>query len=142
MMRPTSLESSNLSPETRPETLVDCDSRVGARLPCSRLTYTDLQPSQAIRPQRLGISKLQQAPRQVGPQVVQVGVHGVGPPPEVQVVGEVEPILMHVIVCYLKKKKESFTRMLPEEEERKRRKRCTDMPPEEEGGRFTCVQQV
>lgn len=78
---------------------------------CVRVAYTDLQPSQAIRSQGLGISKLQQASGQVCPQVVQVGVHGVGPPPEVQVVGEVEPILVHVIIRYLKQKKESFTRM-------------------------------
>lgn len=93
---------------------------------CSRVTYTDLEPSQAIRPQRLGISKLQQAPRQVCPQVVQVGVHGVGPPPEVQVVWEVEPILIHVIICYLKKKKECFTCMPAEKASH------THVPPEEE----------
>lgn len=87
---------------------------------CVRVTYTDLQPPQAIRPQGFGISELQQASGQVGPQVVQVGVHGVGPPPEIQVVGEVEPILMHVIIRYLNtKKKESFTSMPPEKEEGK-----------------------
>ena len=72
------------------------------------VTYADLQPSQAIRAQRLGISKLQQAPGQVCPQMIEVGVHGVGPPPEVQVVWEVKAILIHVIFCHLKEKKDAI----------------------------------
>lgn len=63
----------------------------------SKAAYTDLQPSQTIGPQGLGVSKLQEAPRQVCPQMVQVGVHGVGPPSEVQVVREIEAILIQII---------------------------------------------
>ena len=41
--------------------------------------------------------------------MVEVGVHRVGPPPEVQVVWKVEAILIHVVFCHLKRKKRNST---------------------------------
>ena len=47
------------------------------------------EPVEAVLPQGLGLGVAQQAAAEVVAHVVQVGVHGVGAPAEVQVVGEV-----------------------------------------------------
>jgi hypothetical protein len=47
-----------------------------------------------VLPQWPPLCKLEQAAGEVGAQVVEVGVHGVGAPAEVDVVGEVEALLL------------------------------------------------
>ena len=65
-------------------------------------TYTDLKPPEAILTKRLGFRKLQQASGQVRPQMVQVGVHGVGPPPAIQLMREVARLFATILVSHLK----------------------------------------
>ena len=67
----------------------------------SAMTHADFKPSKAIWAKRFSFCKLQQAPRQVCPQVIEVGVHGVGPTPEVQIVGEVECVFIEVPLSHL-----------------------------------------
>lgn len=64
-------------------------------------THMDKQPVEASGTQGSGICKLQQASGVITAQMLQVGVHGVGAPPEVNRVWIPKPVLLGVIPCDL-----------------------------------------
>ena len=65
-----------------------------------------------MRPQRLGLSKVQHTAAEIVTQVIKVGVHGVCTPPEVQVVREIYRILMGKLPSNLSTLKPVLSSML------------------------------
>ena len=63
--------------------------------------YLHKEPVKPLLAQGLCLCKAEQAAADIRPHVVQVGVHGIRPPPEVQVVGKVDCRLLLELLCHL-----------------------------------------